>query len=400
MDFAVIILLLGITGLIAWQNFKPKNNQETQPLLAERDTLKEEITTLRNRNQELEPLKSLNDKQSGTLSAQEKQITTLEAENRQQLERLKNAGRQLSGLEARQEQREKEKQESITEAQKTREAFEAEKKRLIEKEEAKRIKETEERNRIWNEHENQVIATLKGICRQPEIDFDHYDNNNLPQNFDGKFKPDFLVEFLGQYIVLDAKVNDINSNNPLQNYLRENAKSTAKKIKEATNTEEIYKTVFFVVPSIAIRTMKSLSFVEQDIKFYVVSEESLEPILSMFKKVTYYENIEQIDPRERENIIEVIANFEYEINYQNAVNVLSIARGIKASQAKSALPKEMLNSIEQVNQKKRLETLKPTDLKRLINDPEEQINEVRKLIIKKEPLIRDEDITTAQDTLL
>jgi hypothetical protein len=146
--------------------------------------------------------------------------------------------------------------------------------------------------------------------------------------------------------------------------------------------------------------LSQLSFTEQGLSFNVISEESVEPILAAFKKVTYYENIETIDPRERENIISVIANLDYEVSYQNAMNILLMARGIKAGEAKQILDSEMLIDIEQVKDRRRLEGPKPTDLKRLINNPEEQNNEAKAMITSKKPSVSEAQIKSAQDSLI
>ncbi len=397
-----LLLLIGLVGINIFLSLKKSGGDDSSrlKLLEDHASLEAKIDQQNRQIGELERIKEQHDKQSGIVSALEKQIVSLKTENDQYLERLKGAGKKLSDLEAREEQRETEKTRAVQEASKMKDVFEEQKDRIIEKEEEKKEKEKEERNRIWNDHETNTIASLREICRKPGIDFPSYDNNDLPQSFDGKFKPDFLVEFLGQYIVFDAKVNDPDSKNPLQKYLKEQSKSTAEKIKKSSNFEEIYNTVYLVVPSVTLKDLNQFYFLEQGIHFYVVAEESLEPLLSCFKKITYYENIESIDPRERENIINVIANLDYELSYQNAVNVLLMARGVKAGEAKQVLDQEMIDSINEGKEKRRLEGVKTTDLKKLVNNPEGQIEEVKKMVNSTDPLINSDSIKSAQNSLL
>ena len=58
---------------------------------------------------------------------------------------------------------------------------------------------------MWNEHEHVVVSQLTDLCAKPQLKFTTYDNTNLPDDFDGSIKPDFLIDFLGQYIIFDAK---------------------------------------------------------------------------------------------------------------------------------------------------------------------------------------------------
>lgn len=121
-------------------------------------------------------------------------------------------------------------------------------------EERNRAEREEERDRIWNEHENAVIATLSELCKQPHLHFTSYSNNNLPDEFDGKLKPDFLIDFLGQYVVFDAKASKAES---LQTYINDAVKTTAEKIKK---NGRIYPHVFLVVPTEAIGELKKLIY--------------------------------------------------------------------------------------------------------------------------------------------
>ena len=403
MDILLLVLLLAVLGGLGYLFLQLKNPQDSEKLrtlLEENIKLKADTERLSKEVGELLSTKEKLSKREGELVQIEKQLIGAQAEKDQYLERLKIAGKKVSEWEARDEQREKEKEQSLVNTLKMRDTFEEQKRRLLEKEEAKQEKARSERNRVWNDHEQHTVATLKEVCRKPEIDFPTFDNSSLPDSFDGKFKPDFLVEFLGQYIVFDAKVNDVDSKNPLQNYLKDQVKSTAEKIKKSNNFEQIYGVVYLVVPSLALNDLKQLYFVEQGLHFYVISEESIQPILATFKKVTYYENIDSIDPREREKIISVIASLDYELSYQNAVNVLLTARSIKTLGETQILDSEMQAEVAQVKTKNRIINFTPTDLKRLVNNPDEQIAEMQKLIGAKKPPVDLNDVDDAQNSLL
>ncbi|MCF7830595.1 hypothetical protein K9M41_01175 [Candidatus Gracilibacteria bacterium] len=281
------------------------------------------------------------------------------------------------------------------------EKFTKEQGRVEEEERERKDKEKKEWDRVWNEHEIESISRMKGVCRKPEIDFIFYDNENLPDGFSGRFKPDFLVKFLEHYVIFDAKFNKPESNTSLQEYLKKTAKGTAKKIKESGVSDEIYKTVFFVVPSVAVGTLQQVSFFEDGISFHAISIEAVEPILSAFKKVTYYKNIEAIDPQERENIISVFAAYDQQITLQNAFNILGAGRGeMVLEEAKKNLSSEMKEKIETKKGQIRIDNFKPIDLKRLVGSVDERKDGIKKMVISKSPLIKDTDIKEAQESLL
>jgi len=42
-----------------------------------------------------------------------------------------------------------------------------------------------------------------------------------------------------------------------------------------------------------------------------------------FKKISVYENLEKIDPQERENILNVLSAYDQHISHRNAIDILS-----------------------------------------------------------------------------
>ena len=128
---------------------------------------------------------------------------------------------------------------------------------------------------------------MKEVCIKPEYSFNFFENTNLPESFDWKFKPDFLIEFLWQYVIFDAKIS---KSAPIQNYINDQVKSTAKKIKSSNNTNEIYPTIFFVIPQMDFEKMNKIAFYEDWFNFFVITPEFFEIVLMSFKKISIYEN--------------------------------------------------------------------------------------------------------------
>jgi hypothetical protein len=406
MYILAVIILIAILALIVWDKFLDKKETEdnSEDLRRLQEELSQVKTNLELKDQKLGEMTKALEKEAGEkneMSGKNKQmfarLTSLEKDYSLAQQQLLESKEKIVANESLKTQREKEFDKKVSDLESSRRSLEEEKIRVQKEEELKRQQEEELRNRIWNEHENKAIAKLKELCQKPAFAFPFFENTVLPDSFDGKLKPDFLVDFMGQYIIFDAKMTKPDSANSLLNYLKAQVKSTAKKIKESKNSEEIFKTVFFVVPDLA--DLKETSFFEEGYEFYAVSLESLEPILAAYKKISYYENIEQIDPKERENIVQLIAAYDQQISHQNAVNILSSVMGLKVAQLKTNLNTDLQTEVLNRKKKMRIENFKPTDLKRLVENPEEQVKEMKKLVEVKEAPVKAEELKAAQDSL-
>ncbi len=168
------------------------------------------------------------------------------------------------------------------------------------------------------------------------MNFTLHDNTTLPSVF-AKLKPDAIIPFLGQYIVFDAK-----KSKSIRTYIADQVKSTAKKYK---TIQDIYRTIFFVVPSDEIQELKTLSFFEEGFSFYIISRESLEPILASLKKISEYDTIADFDPQDREIIVNLIANYDRHISLQNAANILFTRESIGLMNSKETLHEEIQKEI-------------------------------------------------------
>jgi len=49
----------------------------------------------------------------------------------------------------------------------------------------------------------------------------------------------------------------------LQNYISDQVKNTAKKVKLTKNKDDIYKTIFFIIPAAEISNLKKTCFYEE-----------------------------------------------------------------------------------------------------------------------------------------
>jgi hypothetical protein len=292
-------------------------------------------------------------------------------------------------LESRELSRQQELARQVAELENSRKTLELERERIIAEEKQRLHEKEENRNRIWAVHEQVSILRMKDICSKPEFAFFSYDNTNLPDDFDKTLKPDFMIEFLEQYIIFDAKLSKSTN---LQTYIQNQVKNTVKKIKTSPNVQDIYKTVFFIIPTADTGQLKTVSYYEDGYSFYVIPIEAFEPIAAIYRKLKDYDLAEAYDPQERESIVNLIAGFDNHIRQQNAVNILNTLRGLKIMGEKQTLPPDLTVAVEERRKSMRMDSFKPTDLRRLMSDPQTQIDEITALVNPRAPAISKDDV--------
>jgi hypothetical protein len=185
----------------------------------------------------------------------------------------------VSSLKQIQEKIQKDREEEIT------------KRNFAEIERIKNLKET------WVNHEEKVKNRIRTICNKTGVEY----VDKVP--FKGK--PDNTLRINDEYIIFDAKspANDDLSNFP--NYVKAQAESAIKYVKE----EDVRREVFLVVPTNTLEHLEVFEYRLSDYTVFVVSLDSLEPIILTLKRIEDYEFAEQLSPEERENICRVIGKF-------------------------------------------------------------------------------------------
>lgn len=271
-------------------------------------------------------------------------------------------------------------------------SLDQERARVIHEDEEQRRLMEEERDRIWAEHEKSVIATLTELCKQPQFSFTCYSNTNLPEGFDGKLKPDFMIEFLDQYIIFDAKKSKSES---LKTYIANTVKETVAKVKK---NDKIASMIFLVVPTEAIAELKTHHHQHEGYTLYVVSPEALAPILASLKRITTYEFAEQLDPQQRENIVQFIAELDFHINLRNAADIVLAAQGAEVLEKGKRLDPLLLADVQQkklpMNAKA---TIAASELKRLV-DSAVQKDEIARLVAPK-PAVKKRHLEQVQEVM-
>jgi hypothetical protein len=155
----------------------------------------------------------------------------------------------------------------------------------------KRLKET------WTTHEENVKGRIKAICNRHGIDY----IDKVP--FKGS--PDNTIKIKDEFIIFDAKspASDDLSNFP--SYIKNQTDSISKYVKE----EGVRRELFLVVPTNTLDALGQYEYKLPDYTVFIISIDSLEPIMLSLKKIEDYDFVDQLSPEERENICRVIGKF-------------------------------------------------------------------------------------------
>jgi len=351
---------------------RPEESSQYRLLAEQHERVTEEASKLRGSNEQLQ-----------------QQMTRSETQLGLRQEEINRLTKKIAELEASDEQRRKDADSRIANLENSRRALDQERTRVLEAETKARDDAEAARTRIWSLHEESSRAVMKEICQKSDIALPSFDNNNLPEGFDPKLKPDFMVRLLDQYVIFDTKSSQSQN---LSTYLRSQVQTTAKKIRSSESNNDIYKTVFFVIPDIGLKDIKETFFVEQGISFCIIPIQAFEPIVRTLKRLEDYDLADKYDPQERENIVNVLATFDQYVRQQNALNIFSTIRGIKVMSEKSSMPEDVQAAVETRRTKLRLEQASGVSMKKVMDDPELQIRELQELIAPKKPEVDPKDL--------
>jgi len=221
---------------------------------------------------------------------------------------------------------------------------------------ASRDKEVQARNALeieritklketWLNHEENVKNRIKIICSKHAIEY----VDKVP--FKGK--PDNTLKINDEFIIFDAKspANEDLSNFPF--YVKSQAEGVIKYIKE----EGVRREVFLVVPTNTLDQIEQFEYRLADYSVYVISLDSLEPIILALRRIEDYEFAEQLSPEERENICRVIGKFVHLSKRRIQIDGFFAKQFFElVYRSEADLPKEVL---EKVVEFERAEKLNP-----------------------------------------
>lgn len=270
--------------------------RETEVNRENTEKLRNRVTEISARNESLsQRLRDLE-----ILSAKkDAQIDELNGRLREHASNITELTKKVTAFEASKEENFKNYSENIARLNQTKESLEAERKRLNDD----RVREAEERfanmKRQWAEHETDVKNTIIRICEASNV--------NYIEKVPFRGNPDNTIEISGEYIIFDAKspAGDDLSNFPV--YI----KSQADNLKKYASQENVKKSMFLVVPTNTIDRLKQLTYRLGDYDVFVITKDSLEPVILSLKKIEEYDLADKLSPEDRDSICRIIGKFAH-----------------------------------------------------------------------------------------
>jgi len=189
----------------------------------------------------------------------------------------------------------------------------------------------------WKKHEEVVEQSLRSICQRHTLEY--CDKEQFP--IAGK-KPDNAILICDQYVIFDAKSpknSEDLTNFPL--YIKNQAEAVKKYAKE----ENVKKDIFLVVPANTVEYLDEFHMDMADYQVYIVTYDSLEPIVLALKKIEDYQFVDQLSPEERENICRVIGKFAHATKRRIQIDNYFSNEFISLLQSCSSLPDDIIKKV-------------------------------------------------------
>ncbi len=186
----------------------------------------------------------------------------------------------------------------------------------------------------WMHHQTRVKNNIKAVCNKHTIEY----IDKAP--FKGE--PDNALKIGEEYIVFDAKSPGGDDLTHFPNYI----KDQAEKAKKYARQDSVKSDIFFVVPSNTLEIIHQTCYCLGDFTIYIVSLESLEPVIVCLKKIEEYEFAEQLSPEERENICRVIGKFAHLAKRRIQIDSFFARQFIEiAYKCETNLPEDILEKV-------------------------------------------------------
>jgi hypothetical protein len=214
---------------------------------------------------------------------------------------------------------------------------EIEERNSLELERVRKLKET------WSNHEENVKGRIKAICGKHGIDY----VTAVP--FKGK--PDNTLKIKDEYIIFDAKSPATDDLSNFSSYLKNQVESVSKYVRE----EDVRKEIFLVIPTNTLDQLEQFEYKLADYDVFIISLDSLEPVILALKKIEEYEFAEQLSPEERENICRVIGKFIHLSKRRIQIDGFFAKQFFElVYRSEAELPKEILEKVVEFERSEKL----------------------------------------------
>lgn len=203
----------------------------------------------------------------------------------------------------------------------------------------------------WANHQENVRQAIKSLCGKHTIEY--------LSKVSFKGEPDNTLKICGECVIFDAKSPRGEDLNNFPNYIKEQSEKAKKYAKE----ENVKKWIFFVVPSNTFEVLETFVYHLADYDVFIITLDSLEPVILSLKKIEEYDFADQLNPEDRENICRVLGKFAHLSKRRIQIDTYFISQFMElAYKCESDLPSDIL---EKVIEFEKAEKLNPPQEKRV-----------------------------------
>jgi hypothetical protein len=359
---------LKILSYDAYDEFKNINQQM--------EGINIELTEKKSRINELEirisEIKNSNQKLENRISALEKEISTLNNEK-------SVMEKKIAKYEQSEETRAVDYKKNITEINSVKKGLEEDRQKLHDERLREKEEEFEQMKQTWKKHQDNVESAIKNICRNYLIDY----VDKVP--FRGN--PDNTLKIADEFIIFDAKSPAGDDLNNFPRYLKIQTES----VKKYTKHDNVKKDIFLVIPSNTLETVKQFTYNLGDYNVFIVTIDSLEPIILSLKKIEDYEFAEKLSPEERENICRIIGKFAHTTKRKILIDYFFSYQFLELlSKYKTDLPHDLIRIVDEFEKAEKLNPPQEKRAKQILT--EDLIKESERLYLEAMPkLIEKKD---------
>lgn len=263
------------------------------------------------------------------ISGYKERISSLTAEN-------KEISKKIAQFEKVKDEQQKKYDEMIVKLEKREDTLEKRRQEIEDNKVLEEQNKFEEMKKTWKNHENLVEKAIKQVCSNNVIDY--FDKEKVP--FKGK--PDNTIKIADEYIIFDAKSPANDNLNNFPTYIKNQAESLKKYVAESN----VKKDLFLVVPTNVIDKLQTTFFDMSDYRVYVITSDSLEPIILSLRKIEEYEFAEKLSPEDRESICRVIGHFAHHTKRRLQIDTFLADKAIELLKSCEYLPEEILEEVK------------------------------------------------------
>jgi len=350
-------------NLKALQVDKNKLNSDIAVKESELKNLQRDIDILNTKLKPFEELKNSKDKLENTLKLIEEERNTLKDKN--------------TSLKKDEENRIKQYEKNIEATNTLQDSLEKEKTRLNDERDNNERVKLEKLKETWSEHEKDVENHIRLICKNNVIKY--VEGKDFPYS---EIKPDNTIEILDQLVIFDAKSPANEDLNNFPKYIKLQTES----LKKYAKHKDVKNDLYLVIPSNTTHIIKEYIYNICDYNVYIITKDSLEPIILSLKKIEEYEFADKLSPEERDNVCRIIGKFAHTTKRKIQIEQFFANEFLEILQkSKTLLPREILETVIKFEDAERLNPqMEKRNKKILTQDLIDKSNELNKEIELRE----------------